>query len=241
MSRKHPHHLLALLALILAWTGTGSGAVIVVDSFDFIDGDGLKTTSNGTQLNLNTAAPAVVQSVTAGGLTYNTLVFPSASTVASAVDILGGNASRGIANQDTFDVTFASSPFNLQTDFLILSDIGGGDTYNLQLLGAGATPIGNALTGISTGSWGASDISNNVQFGGSSSNNDNFMVIQNLSDFGTGFLASDIVGLRIGATGTNSNQRLDPFIIGLAVPEPSRAVLLLLGLGCLLVPRRRSD
>ena len=229
--------LLLQLLFLCSLPCVGQGSLIFVDEFTFIDGGGLKTTSNASQLDLNANASANVQSITAGGIIYSNLIFPSAVTGIGALgaDLVGANASRGVANQLTFDVTFAASPVSVANDFLILSDIGGAEDFEVQLLNGSSVEIGNKLS-FSTATW--TDIADGVQFGVSNTVNDDVsMVIMNLSDFGS-VTATEIEGVRI----FNIGNGLDPFIVGLAVvPEPSTtAILGLFGVLALLRRKRRK-
>ncbi len=225
----------AALLVVLCVSAVGSAATIVWTSFTFENNSGTTLTSSaGDQKALNADAPSHLKSITAGGTTYSNLIFASSATVGGTA-LVGDDMSVGVANQNTFDVTFAGSPSSVDNDFLLLTDFGGDDTFHVQLLGAGGL-IGNQLTNVSNSSW--PDIANNVRYDGTTSNEIQGAIV-NLSDFGTGFTAADITGVRVFAAGGGTNQKLDPIVIGLVVPEPATLTLAAMGLGALLRRRRR--
>jgi len=218
--------LAGLVGLGAVWCDTTAAAVVPWTSFTFENNSGLTLTSSAAdQKDLNADDPSRLRSITAGGNTYSSLVFASSATVGGSA-LIGDDMSVGVANPATFDVSFSSSPSDVSTDFLMLTDFGSPDTFDLQLLGSGGTAIGTKLTGLSNSSW--PDIADGIRYGGDT-NDEVQGAIMDLSDFGSGLDATDIQGVRVFATGGGTNQKLDPLVVGLALggaapPPPTETI-----------------
>ncbi len=218
------------------------------------------TTNNGNPATI-TAAGTTLMSFTVASGTYSGVSGSASSTVAGSTSVRAvGSApnlasstitdldlSNGLANPGTFDVIFGGSftaagvagasndifVFELGTD----SSLGtpGDDSVTIQGIDSGNNLIGLALP-VAVSAWGDTGKDVTITTNGSNSLTRNIAGIAfDVSDLNGGAALPGIVGIRI-----TTASDLDPLSIGYTVvPEPSAAVLSILGLLGLAARRKR--
>lgn len=261
---------LTCFAFVAAITAASASAD-VVSSLVINDGTNLVTLSTGagsTSTQASGAADfnvpqAIIQEITAGGVTYDTLVGAdgfaeggnnNSGVVEGVLHSVGGTAPTASVAFGDLDLTtgsldpygtgggpeeyfnFASQTISSNTVFFLFGN--GTGVNNVALVNSAGLDISNALSFASIGGEVEfADFAFSRTNGGDLSNREVYGNIFAVSEFtlNAGFTVADIAGFR-GAGATFDGH--DAGIASITVPEPSSALLLTVGGLCWL--RRRK-
>lgn len=253
----------SLAMLMAVAVASQSASADFISSVVVDDGTGLVVLTNGvTDGGADYSAPqAVLQSLTAGGIVYDTLIapdgyvgdvegvlapvgtvsFPSASVALSDLDLTTGSldplGTGGPPTEEYHD--FRTQTITNDTVFFLFNN--GTNTQSVTLVDSTGGAISNSLdhnTDLSStgGEVELSDFTFSRTNGGDLANREVAGTIFAVSEFtfNAGFGVGDVAGFR-GGGGTFDAQDAG---IAIAIPEPASFALLALGSICMLTRRK---